>query len=83
MALTGIQAMCGGRNSSGYIGSGCGFQRTVRKYPTSLTCGMANESDWTKHRKSLAYAAQVISSATLFIPWSRKIPIGVGYHEFL
>ena len=45
--------------------------------------GMDFESDWTRHRKSSAFAAQVIRSATSFMPWSCRIPISKGYHEFL
>lgn len=52
-------------------------------YSKNKTSGMEFESDWTKHRKSSAFTAQVIRSATSFMPWSCKIPIGDGYHEFL
>lgn len=45
--------------------------------------GMDFESDWTRHRKSSPFAAQVIRSATSFMPWSCRIPISEGYHEFL
>ncbi|KAJ0095291.1 hypothetical protein Patl1_16923 [Pistacia atlantica] len=38
---------------------------------------MEYESDWTKHRKSSAFTAQVIRSATSFMPWSCKMPIGL------
>lgn len=45
--------------------------------------GMEYESDWTKHKKSSVFTAEIIGSATAFMPWSSKIPIGFGYHEFL
>lgn len=45
--------------------------------------GMDFESDWTRHRKSSAFAAQVIRSATSFMPWSCRIQISEVYHEFL
>lgn len=74
--------MCGG----GY--SNRGLPNTLHRtqgsnYSNNRTSGMEFESDWTKHRKSLAFTAQVIRSATSFMPWSCKIPIGDGYHEFL
>ena len=60
------------------------WQKTSQKnYCRSKTCVMEFESDWTKHRKSSAYTALVIRSATSFMPWSCRIPIGEGYHEFL
>lgn len=41
------------------------------------------ESISTRHRKSSAFSAQVIHSAISFMPWSCRIPISKGYHEFL
>ncbi|KAF7813614.1 F-box/kelch-repeat protein isoform B [Senna tora] len=73
--------MCEGNNSSGLRFN---WQKTSkRNYCGSRTSVMEFESDWTKHRKSSAYTAQVIRSATSFMPWSCRIPIGEGYHEFL
>lgn len=73
--------MCGGDTSTGLPNT---LRRTTgNNYSKSRTSGMEFESDWTKHRKSLAFTAQVIRSATSFMPWSCKIPIGDGYHEFL
>lgn len=81
MALTGNWAMCGGRNSSTSIGSD--LCRIVGQNLKSVRFGMANGVDWMKHRKYSAYKPQLICSVTDFIHWSRKIPIGDGYHEFL
>lgn len=83
MAVRDIWAMRGIRNSSGNFGTGNTLCRTVRNFSRTKTTGMAFESEWTKHRKSSAFTAQVIRSATSFMPWSCKIPIGDGYHEFL
>ncbi|BFG16133.1 hypothetical protein CerSpe_024070 [Prunus speciosa] len=71
MALTDTWAMRGGtyKLGSNYFGS--------------RTFVMEFESDWTKHRKLPAYTAHVMRSATSFMPWSCRIPIGDGYHEFL
>lgn len=54
-----------------------------RNYFNSKLCGMEYESDWTKHKKSSAFTAQVIRSATSFMHWSCKMPIGDGFHEYL
>ena len=79
--MTGNWAMCGGRNSSASINSDiCGV---VGKNLKSVRSGMAIGVDWMKHRKSSTYKPQLICSVTDFIHWSRKIPIGDGYHEFL
>lgn len=47
------------------------------------TTVMEFESDWIQYRKSSAYTAQVIRSATSFMPWSCRIPIGEGFYEFI
>jgi hypothetical protein len=73
--------MCGGRDNVGF--NNILHRRTERNYSKSKAFGMEFESDWTKHRKSSAFTAQVIRSATSFMPWSCRIPIGEGYHEFL
>lgn len=77
-----IWAMCGHRSSSGKL-----------KFITSLSTktnqngtrkergGMEFESNWTKQRTSLGFAAQVIRSATSFMPWSCKISINEEFHE--
>lgn len=82
MALIDIWAMCGERDyfrSLQYI-----LNKTSKKsYFTRTISGMEYESDWTRHRKSSAFTAQAIRSATSFMPWSCKIPIGDSYHEFL
>ncbi|KAL6969286.1 hypothetical protein U1Q18_029008 [Sarracenia purpurea var. burkii] len=84
MALADNWAMCGGRNGSRKICSGITLGRTAKKYqPTSRTISMEFESDWTGHRKSDTFIAEMICSATSFMVWSRKIPISEGYHEFL
>lgn len=56
---------------------------TETNFFKSQSSGMEYESDWTKHRQSSMFTALVIRFATSFMPWSRKIPIGDGYHEFL
>ncbi|KAA8533298.1 hypothetical protein F0562_033169 [Nyssa sinensis] len=84
MALADTWAMCGGRNNSGKLEIDITLDRTTKKnYLRDRTTGMDFESDWTKHRKSSAFTAEVIRSATSFMPWSCKIPISEGYHEFL
>lgn len=75
--------MCGGRNNSATISGGFNLNRTVTEDLKSETSGMANDLGWTKHRKSSVHKLLLISSATSFIHWSRKIPICDGYHEFL
>ncbi|WJX33458.1 hypothetical protein P8452_21664 [Trifolium repens] len=82
MDYSDIRAMCEG----GYIfgRSRNNWQKTTQKnhYKRKNTV-MESESDWTKHKKSSAYTVQVIRSATSFMPWSCRIPIGEGFHEFL
>ena len=73
--------MCGGRKNLGGIESL--HEVTVEHFSALENPGMAFESEWTKHRKSLVYTAKGIRCATSFMPWSLKIPIGDGYHEFL
>ncbi|CAL8993731.1 unnamed protein product [Prunus brigantina] len=60
-----------------------GRYKLESNYSGSRTFVMEFESDWTKYRKLPAYTAHVMRSATSFMPWSCKIPIGDGYHEFL
>lgn len=56
--------------------------RTAKNNQSSnLTTGMGIESSWTRHRKSSAFTAEVIRSATNFMAWSLKIPLSEGYHE--
>lgn len=84
MAFADIWEMCGGINNSGKFESDITLSRTTKKdYIRNETTGMEFESDWTRHRKSSALTTHLIRSATSFMPWSRKIPIGEGYHEFL
>lgn len=82
MAYIDIGVMCEG----GYIfgSSRNNRQKTTEKnHCKRKTPVMESESDWTKHKKSSAYTAQVIRSATSFMPWSCRIPIGEGFYEFL
>lgn len=83
MALAGW-AVCGGTSNSGKLEFGVILDRTTKKnYTRNRKTGMELESDWKRHRKSSALTAQVIRTATSFMPWSCKIPINEGYHEFL
>lgn len=80
MALADIWAMCWKSNSSASSSLGS----TIKKKDSSTqTGGMEFESDWTKHRKSSAFTAQAIRSATSFMPWSCKISRSEGFHEYL
>ncbi|XAR64409.1 hypothetical protein NMG60_11024730 [Bertholletia excelsa] len=84
MACADIWAMCGGRNNSGNTEFGFGFNRTVNNDQLRRRrIGMEFEPNWTKRIKSSAFTAEVICYATSFMPWSRKIPITDGFHEFL
>lgn len=75
----GIWAMCGKSSSSGRSGLGC----TIKQKDSRIQRrGMEFESDWTTHRKSSAFTAQAIRSATSFMPWSCKISRNEGFHEF-
>lgn len=56
---------------------------TKLNYSRVSESGMDFESDWAKHRKSLAFTAQEIRFATSFMPWSCRIPISEGFYEFL
>ncbi|KAL3501028.1 hypothetical protein ACH5RR_035477 [Cinchona calisaya] len=80
MDLAGIWAMCGKNNSSGSSSLGTIIKQKDSKCRRG---GMEFESDWTKHRKSSAFTAQAIRSATSFLPWSCKISRSEGFHEFL
>ncbi|KAK6922398.1 hypothetical protein RJ641_012905 [Dillenia turbinata] len=77
-------AMSIGRKNSGssQVGNTL-FRARNRKYLNNVVCGMEFDSDWTRHKKSLAHTALVIRPATSFMAWSCKIPIGDGFHEFL
>uniref|UniRef100_F6HG90 Uncharacterized protein n=1 Tax=Vitis vinifera TaxID=29760 RepID=F6HG90_VITVI len=76
MALSDIWAMCGARKNSGSLGNTL-HRTTERNNSKCKSSGMAFESDWTMHRKSSAFTAQVIRPATSFMPWSCKIPIDI------
>ncbi|PON50638.1 hypothetical protein PanWU01x14_221710 [Parasponia andersonii] len=82
MAVIDIWQMFGGRYSTKGSPSNL-HKRAGSNYSKSRTSGMEFESDRRKHKKSLAFTAEVIRSATFFMPWSCRIPIGDGYHEFL
>ncbi|CAI0381118.1 unnamed protein product [Linum tenue] len=75
--------MCQGRDHVGGLGSTASRVNLSNNSKSSRTSGMEYESDWVRHGKSSELAAQVIRSATCFMAWSCKIPIGDGYHEFL
>ncbi|GAV87814.1 F-box domain-containing protein/Kelch_1 domain-containing protein [Cephalotus follicularis] len=75
MAFTDFGAMCGRRDN--LRGSGISASRTTGRNYFKIKTSMDYESDWTRHGKSLAFTARVIRSATLFMPWSCKIPIGL------
>lgn len=82
MALEGIWEMLGVAENLRKIESGSSKGCPSNKfYHRTRRSGMEFDSDWTKHRKSLTFTAQVISSSTSFIPWSSKIAISEGYHE--
>lgn len=70
--------MCEG----GYIVNNC-LETSEKNNCRSRTTVMELESDWIKHRNSSTFTAQVIRSATSFMPWSCRIPIGEGFYEFL
>lgn len=76
-----VREMCGGRIRLGGLGST--LHKGIQGNYCQKKSGMEFESDWTKHRKSSILAAEAIRSATAFMPWCCKIPIGEGYHEFL
>lgn len=86
MALSGTGEMCDGK----FISLGK-FEFSIAlvgvkkppKYNRISESGMEFESDWMKHRKSSAFTAQVLCSATSFMAWSCRIPISEGFHEFL
>lgn len=77
-----IQAIFAGRDYFRGL-EGILYKTTERNYFKSRTSRMEYVSDWTNHRKSSAFTSQVICGATFFMPWSLKIPIGDGFHEFL
>ncbi|KAH1050545.1 hypothetical protein AAZX31_08G100700 [Glycine max] len=82
MAYSDTWAMCEGKYNSGSLKYKL-QKASKRDYCRTITSVMEFESDWIKHRKSSSYTAHVIRSATSFMPWSCRIPIGDGYHEFL
>ncbi|KAI4304916.1 hypothetical protein MLD38_040373 [Melastoma candidum] len=45
--------------------------------------GMEFKLDQTKRSKTSAHNSHAIRTATSFMPWSCRVPIGEGYHEFL
>ena len=77
-----IWAMFGGRRNSDkseVIGISL-VRATQKNYARNRTTGMES---WKRQRKSSALTAQMICTATAFIPWSCKIPMNEGYHEFI
>ncbi|CAL5203694.1 unnamed protein product [Lathyrus oleraceus] len=82
MACSDIRDLCEeGSNASSLRNN---WQKASKKnHCKRKTTVMEFESDWTQHRKSSDYTAQVIRSATSFMPWSGRIPIGEGFHEFI
>lgn len=84
MALTGTWAMCEGKNISGKSVFGISQVKAEKlSYSRISESGMEFESDWTKHRILSSFTAQEIRFATSFMPWSCRIPISEGFHEFL
>lgn len=84
MALAVTRAVCGGKiNSRKDKFSIIPDSSKKQNYSRTSKSGMEFESDWTQHRKSLAFTALAIRFATSFMPWSSRIPINEGYHEFL
>ncbi|KAE9604815.1 hypothetical protein Lalb_Chr11g0075731 [Lupinus albus] len=82
MAYFGILAICEGRYNFSSLRSN--LQKASKtNYCRSRTSFMEFESDWIKHTNSSAYTAQVKHSATSIMPWSCRVPIGEGYHEFI
>lgn len=74
--------MCGGGDN--FIGLQNTQHTTIGiNYFESKIFDMEHESHWSKHIKSNVLTAQVIHFATSFMPWSSRIPIGEGFHEFL
>lgn len=73
------RAMCEGTNNNFDHWQ----QTSKRDNCRSRTPVMEFESDWIKNKTSSAYTAHIIRAATSIMPWSCRIPIGEGYHEFL
>jgi hypothetical protein len=82
MALIGLWQMCGGRDATVILQISLN-KRTRISFSKSRTSGMEFESERRKHKKSLAFTTEVIRSATFFMAWSCRIPLGDAYHEFL
>lgn len=74
--------MCEARSITGSLRNNW-QKRSEKNQCRRRTTDMESESDWTKHKNSSAYTAQVIRSTTSFMPWSCRIPIGEGFYEFL
>lgn len=84
LIIVGAWAMSEGKNTSGNLILGIILVGQKKlNYSRTSESGMDFESDWTEHRKSLAFTAQEIRFATSFMPWSCRIPISEGFHEFL
>ncbi|KAL9226401.1 hypothetical protein vseg_002219 [Gypsophila vaccaria] len=83
MAVTGDCEMRGEISSSTTLGRSFGLFGTTKEHLKSRTFGMANGFVRIKHRKSSLDKPQLVSSASIFIHWSLKIPICDGYHETL
>lgn len=76
--------MCAHKNTPGKLNFITRLSTTTNQKGTRKEQGgMEFESNWTNHRKSSGFAAQVIRPATSFMPWSCKISISEGFHEFL
>lgn len=82
MGLSGTWAMSEGKSTSGNLILGIVWL-TKLNYSRVGDSGMDFESDWAKHRKSLAFTAQEIRFTISFMPWSCRIPISEGFYEFL
>lgn len=84
LMIVGTWEMSEGKSTSGNLFSGIVFVGPTKfNYSRVDESGTKFKSGWEKYRKPLAFIAQKIRLTTSFIPWSGRIPISEGFHEFL
>lgn len=84
LMIVGTWAMSEGKSTSGNVTLDTAFVGLRElNYNRVNESGTDFESGWEKHRKPLAFIAHKIRFTTSFMPWSGRVPISEGFHEFL
>lgn len=84
LMIVGTWAMSEGKSTAGNLTLGIAFVGLTKLNNSRVDeSGTDFEFGWEKHRKPLAFIAHKIRFTTSFMPWSGRVPISEGFHEFL